>query len=165
MKQSLLEVAIVIGVLALPLPLASQDRPDFSGTWGLDATKSDPVTPPKPSIDGRPGPPPGSRPTMLRITQTTDTLTIDETNPKGVKRFTFRLDGSESTNWTGPIQMKSRVSWEDNKLVFSTTNSVEYDNFGNSREVYGLHDGSLIVERTLNRRDGTIVTSKWVFVK
>jgi hypothetical protein len=162
MKQRL---GIVIVGLVLTLPLASQERPDFSGTWRLDDAKSDPVSAPKPRADGRPGPPPGSRPTMLVVVQTADTLTIDETGPKGVRRFRFKLDGTESTNWTGPIQMKSRASWESDKLVFSTTNSVEYDNFGSSREVYSLRDGSLVVEKTLNRRDGTIITTKLVFVK
>jgi hypothetical protein len=165
MKQRCVGLGIVIAALALPLPLASQHRPDFSGTWRLDATKSDPPPMPKTSADGRPGSPPGPRPTMLVITQTPTTLVVDQTLATGVRRFTFKLDGTESVNWNGPIQMRSRASWEGDRLVFSTANSVEYDNFGNSKEVYSLRDGNLVVDKTLNRRDGTIITIKLVFVK
>jgi hypothetical protein len=165
MTQTFVAIGIVLAVLTLDDPLSSQTRPDLSGTWRLDETRSDPIPVTKLGPDGKPGPPPGSRPKMLVITQTSAMLTIDETSGKGMRRFTFKLDGTESMNWRGPIQMRSRSSWEGSKLVFSTTNFVEYDNFGNEKEVYSLQDGSLILERTLHRRDGTILTNMLVFVR
>ena len=55
------------------------------------------------------------------------------------------------------IQMKSRASWDGGKLIFSTTNSVEYDDFGSSTEVYSIDNGALVIDETRIRNDGGTV--------
>ena len=157
-------------LLACSLPPAlAQGKPDFSGLWKLDDAKSNPVSPSTPGSAGKPEnappspPPPTPRPSTLRIAQTGTTLTVDRAMAAGVERWTFQLDGSESTNWRGPIQMKSKASWEGVNLIFSTVNSVENKNIGNSTEVYRIENGALVIDETRVRNDGAIVKMKSVF--
>ena len=59
--------------------------------------------------------------------------------------------------------MKSRASWEGANLIFSTTNSVEYNQLGSSTEVYRIENGALVIDESLVRKDGAIVKMKSVF--
>jgi len=92
-------VVPLILCLSLTAGLA-QTRPDFSGKW----TRI-------PAAAGQPA-------EILTITQTRDTLTIDDAG----RRWVHKLDGSQSTDAT-PEPRVSTSSWEGDRLV--TTFPVE----------------------------------------
>jgi hypothetical protein len=86
-------VAPLILCLSLTAGLA-QTRPDFSGKW----TKIPAA--------------PGESVEILTITQTRDTLTVDDAG----RRWVHKLDGSESKNVTTEVQV-STSSWDGDTLV------------------------------------------------
>jgi opacity protein-like surface antigen len=121
MKRVLL-IALV-AALAMPYAAFAQAKPDFAGTWTLDAAKSDP--PPARGGGGagggggrgggRAGGGGGGRGGggPITITQTATEITIGNQ--------TYKLDGTETE-----VQMgrggaaKAKASWEGDKLVITT---------------------------------------------
>src|SRR3954468_15556406 len=102
--------------IVLPFTARAQTKPDFSGTWTLDASKSD-----APMGRGGRGGPPGP----MTITQTADTLT----QKRGEQTLTYKLDGSESANEVqgrGGVQtVKAKAHWEGSKLVIESTREIQ----------------------------------------
>jgi hypothetical protein len=67
----------------------------------------------------------GSGPTQtLVIKQDAETLTIEGSTDQGTQTNTYKLDGSESVNSTQRGQIKSKASWNGNKLVITSTGTV-----------------------------------------
>ena len=87
--------------------VAAQSTPNLSGTWTLDAAKSDP--PPAAPAGGRGR----GNPNQMVITQTPAEITI----ALGFNNnYIYNLDGSERTGPPGG-ETKSRIAWEGGKLV------------------------------------------------
>jgi hypothetical protein len=99
--------------LAVSLLLSQVRKPDFSGTWKTDPSKSTfkltPVkNPDHAAPDVPPPPPPAEQPPEV-IDQKDNSLKIGE--------LAFTLDGRENTNELGEgLLQKSKTHWEGSKL-------------------------------------------------
>jgi hypothetical protein len=115
MKRVLLTA--LVAAMVIPFPARAQMKPDFSGTWTMDAAKSDP--PPQ----GRGGG--GGGGGTLTIKQTGTELTVTSEGRQGPQTMTYKLDGSPSSNEVmgrgGAQTVKSTAKWEGSSLVIETT--------------------------------------------
>lgn len=124
------------------LAVRAQVVPDLTGTWTLDAARSDPAAA-QAGGRGRGGLPPN----QISITQTAADLTI----VRGNQAFVYALDGSETPGPPGG-ETKSTVAWQNGSLI--VTWKREY--FGGAqlgyvtstgRDTYALTGTVLTVER------------------
>jgi hypothetical protein len=157
---------------------ATQSLPDFSGSWKPEARSAPPPLTPRPQTPPAanapagplptPPPPPPPQTVGLAIVQTATELRVDRTVQLGdrtaVYKLVYKLDGSESVNQTGPIFGKTKASWEGSRLVLTTVHHADEKILGDSREVYSLEEGKLVIEGTRNMPVGRM-TSRDVFVK
>ena len=153
-------------VVAFAIAASAQKTPDFSGTWTLDASKSE--MPQRGGMGGgRMGG--GMGDMTVTITQTAAALTIDQKMGEMSRTITYKLDGSESTNaGMRGGEVKSTSKWDGDKLVTESTQTVNGPNGEmtiKSKEVRTLTaDGTMVVETTRETPRGTN-TSKLVFKK
>ena len=157
--------ALLLG-LALTLvggTATAQDHPDFSGTWKLNAIKSD-------AMRGRGGQMGAPRDIILTINQTADELNIEQEVGQNARKLTYYLDGRESTNaGMRGGESKSTAKWDGKKLVIETTATFEGQNGSmtmKSKEVRTLSDDgkTMTVTTTTESPRGTN-TRKTVFDK
>jgi hypothetical protein len=133
--------------VVLPFTARAQTKSDFSGTWTLEASKSD-------APGGRGGRGPQG---PVTIKQTAGEITIGTA--------TYKLDGSESLNQLqgrgGMVEAKSKAHWDGAKLVIETTRDIG-GNTVTSTETRSLSaDGKeMTVETSFNGN-----TRKTVFTK
>ena len=133
--------------VVLPFTARAQMKTDFSGTWTLDAAKSD-------APGGRGGRGPQG---PITIKQTASEIAIGQA--------TYKLDGTESVNQLqgrgGMVEAKSKAHWDGAKLVIETTRDIG-GNTVTSTETRSLSaDGKeMTVETTFNGN-----TRKAVFTK
>ncbi len=105
-------ILTVLTVSAFAASLVAQSKPNFSGTWKLNVSKS----------DFGPLPGPTSR---IDVIEHNDPVLKDSTSAEaaqGKQTFvsTYTTDGKEVVNKRGPQDIKSTVVWDGNKLVFNT---------------------------------------------
>jgi hypothetical protein len=157
--KHLLSLAALAALSSLLLSPAvhAQTRPDFSGSWTLDAARSDP---PLAGRGGR-GAGRGAGAAPLVVKQTDTEITIGPA--------TYRLDGSESVNAGrgrgGAQQVKSRARWDGARLVIESTREVQGFTV-TTREVRTLdaNGKDMIVETTIGTPRGD-QTLKQVFTR
>src|ERR1051326_5595180 len=103
--------------IVIPFTARAQSKPDFSGTWTMDAAKSDPAP------QGRGGGGGGGGPVTIKTTGTE--LAVTSEGRGGPQTMTYKLDGSESTNQVmgrgGAQEVKSKAKWDGSSLVIDTT--------------------------------------------
>ena len=156
MTKRLLLLALTIAVV-LPFPARAQGKPDFSGTWTLDPSKSDAP------MGRRGGAPAASEP--ITVAQNATQLTIR----RGEQSLVYKLDGSESTNQMpsrgGPQEVKSKAHWDGAKLVIETTRDFQGMTI-TQKEMRSLSaDGKeMIVEQSVQTPQGER-TTKQVYTK
>jgi hypothetical protein len=144
--RRLVLLAFAVAVV-LPFSARAQMKTDFSGTWTLDASKSD-------APGGRGGRGPQG---PVTIKQTATDIAIGSA--------TYKLDGSESVNQMqgrgGMMEAKSKTHWDGAKLVIETTRDMG-GNMVTSTETRSLSaDGKeMTVETSFNGN-----TRKAVFTK
>jgi hypothetical protein len=139
-------------MLLLPVSAKAQDaKPNFSGTWNLDVTKSDFAGAPAPDsivhvIE--------HKDPNLKITSTQKSQQGELTNTR-----TLTTDGKESVNkmrtMAGEQDVKSTTTWNGNKLA----NAFKLDIQGSAidiNETWELSDGGkvLSVARDINTPQG-----------
>ena len=129
---------IVAAVLAVTT-MAYAQKPDFSGTWTLEADASG---------GGGGGGRGGGLGQGGTIKQTADTLTVERTFGDNKVVSTYKLDGTESKNTMmgrGGQQMESvsTAKWDGSKLII--TSKVGENE---STQVYSLAGNVLTVETT-----------------
>ena len=125
MRRKMVLVIVTALALALPAVARAQSKPDFSGSWTLDQSKSDP-----PPMRGGGGGGGGGREGRGRggfgggaqtIRQSGNELSITSEGRGGPQTMTYKLDGSESTNKVmgrgGEMDAKSKARWDGSKLV------------------------------------------------
>lgn len=102
--------------LVLTLTLTAADKPNFSGSWKLNAAKS----------DFGPMPPPDKYDAVVEHAEPSIKIKTTTANQMGERtnETAFKTDGVETTVGEGPRAMKATVSWEGNALVFKTTRKV-----------------------------------------
>src|SRR5436190_21768498 len=117
MKRVLLTA--LVAAMVIPFPARAQGKPDFSGTWTMDAAKSDPAP------QGRGGGGGGMGGGTLTVKQTGTELTVTSEGRQGPQTMTYKLDGSPSSNEVmgrgGAQTVKSTAKWEGSSLVIETT--------------------------------------------
>jgi len=79
-------------------------------------------------------------------------------------KLVYRLDGTESVNQIGPIVSKSTVSWQDSMLAISSVNSIDDRPLGESKEIYRLDGGRLLIEHSRTTPAGTM-SGKSVYIR
>ena len=92
---------VLVAALLAP-PAHAQTRPDFSGTWTMDPTRSESA------MQGEP-----IGPVVIVIAQSDSELRMDITRKEGTTTVVYRLDGSESRIPGGT----SRSHWDGATLV------------------------------------------------
>ena len=97
-----LRAAVLIATLVPAFPAHAQGKPDFSGTWKMDPTRSE---------SAAQGEPVG--PVTLVIQQTANELRIETTRTQGSSTATYKLDGSETTLPAGT----ATTHWDGTTLV------------------------------------------------
>ena len=101
----------LLAAIVIPFPAAGQAKPDFSGTWTLDAARSE--TPP--GRGGRGGGGRGGGPVTIKQSPTEITIGM----------LTYKLDGSESVNQVqgrgGMQEVKGKAKFDGANLVIEST--------------------------------------------
>ncbi len=143
---------VVMAFLLLPLTVNGQGKPNFSGSWTLNASKSNM------GEGGQQGMRMGGGP--MTIKQDGTTMTVDqqftregETTTRSSK---YTLDGKESVNSTGRGESKSTATWsaDGKSLTVKTTRSFN-NNTMTTTEVWTLTSpNTLTVQATTPGRDG-----------
>jgi hypothetical protein len=141
-------LSTAITVLALIAPSAGQDpkdKPNFTGTWALDAARS---------VSAQSEDPAG--PVTLVIKQTDSELSIETRRGERSETLVYNLDGSETKKPpqdNGPFAWRAR--WKGPKLVTETHRSVNRTTVS-LEEVLSLNakQTELIVDRTLTVQHG-----------
>jgi hypothetical protein len=156
MKPQSKRASITSGLLAaitLSSTIATaQGRPDFSGLWRPVDSASTPLPPPQPG--GPPpqpgGPPPPPKTISTTISQSAIELKMDRRvgldGRETVHTFIYKLDGTESVNQMGPLLFRTKAAWDGAALVLISVVSAGGQPIGESRDVYRLENGDLIVE-------------------
>jgi hypothetical protein len=93
-------------------PASSGAKPNFSGTWKLDVSKSDfGVLPPA-----------NSRTVVIDHSEPVLKVAVSEDGAQGKQDFTlsYTTDGKEAVNNAGGLELKSILSWESSTLVDNT---------------------------------------------
>jgi hypothetical protein len=143
----------------------AQSVPNFSGKWVFVPAKSQ-GTPTVPRIFNTTGAPAKSNQLLIKQTPAALNVKIGEVDLK------YKLDGSE-----GNISADGRAgfpvgkaTWEGGKLIVTLIQEVfsaakaDYVKVP-LKEVYGVSNGVLTIERTMTHIDGTTDVQKLVYAK
>lgn len=135
---------------------AVQGKPDLSGTW-----TPDPIPPRVEPREGMPPPPP--RVLEVTIAQTDTSLKVTRRLEFGGRETlsvsTYKLDGTESVNQTGPLVYRATAAWDGSDLVITSKISADEKPLGSQKEIYRIEGGQLTVESTRQTPVGTMNTS------
>jgi len=107
--------AFLSSFAALAFAASLAAKPNFSGTWVLDVSKSD--------FGLLPGP--SSRTDVIEHNDPMLKDSVTQEGAQGAQNLTlnYTTDGKEATNEQGPMSVKSTLAWEgDNLVVNSKTN-------------------------------------------
>jgi hypothetical protein len=166
MRRAYATGGYLLALTLLASVTAAQTKPDFSGVWKpveSPGSASPPLPPPRP--DGPPPPPPPPKTVSTTIAQSATELKIDRRveieGRETVYTFVYNLDGTESVNQMGPLVFRTKATWDGMALALSSVISIDGKAFGESKDVYRLENGELIVETTRQTPAGTF-TSKGV---
>jgi len=104
-------------VVAFAASLLAQSKPNFSGTWKLNGSKS----------DFGPMPAPDSRTDVIDHNDPALKVATTAESAQGKQDFTsnYTTDGKEVTNKRGPQEVKSTVAWDADKLVVNSKLSFQ----------------------------------------
>jgi hypothetical protein len=177
--------ATIIGAMAIGV--LAQSRPDFSGTWEMDAERTRAENRARSAaasggsasggaISGggggtmnAVGAAGGGAPanTVVKVTQTASSLTIDRVSGQVWEKMVHKFDGTESTNVNGNSTMKMKSHWEGSKLVSEGTSETKLSDGSGSisatvKEVRWMEKpGAMVIEstRTVSNTAGLQVSS------
>jgi hypothetical protein len=105
-------IVAVLSVTAFATSMLAQSKPNYSGTWKLNVSKS--------SFD--PLPTPDSRTDVIVHNDPTIKINVDQKGGQGDMAATlnYTTDGKEATNQMGPREVKSTLNWEGSNLVINS---------------------------------------------
>jgi RNA recognition motif-containing protein len=105
----------------------------------------------------------------MTVTQTGDTLTIEQTMGDNKVTRTYKLDGTESVNKMvgrgGEVETKSTAKWDGAKLTITTKQAAPDGTVRESTQTWSLEGGNLVIDSTRTGREGTPVTAKVTYKK
>ena len=142
--------------IVIPFTARAQTKPDFSGTWTMDAAKSDPAP------HGRGG---GGGGGSQTIKQTAAELSVQTQGRQGPQTMTYKLDGSESSNEQmgrgGAVTVKSKAKWDGSKLVIESTRDMGGQSVTTTETRSLSADGKeMTVETSFNGNSRKVVYTK-----
>src|SRR5260370_23128374 len=144
-------------VTAFAASLAAQSKPNFSGTWKLNVSKS----------DFGPIPGPDSLTNVIEHNDPVLKVNASLEGPQGKQNFTinYTTDGKEVMNKQGPRDIKSTVLWQGSNVVVNSKFTLG-DNDVTVKSVWTLSaDGKTLTEnRHLAAQMGE-ADQKWVYEK
>jgi hypothetical protein len=102
----------VLGLAVFAVSAVAQGKPNFSGDWKLNVSKS----------DFGPMPPPSSSTAKVAHAEPEMKVQVKQVGDQGEMEFdaTYSTDGKETANTFGPMQAKSTAAWEGEVLVVTT---------------------------------------------
>ena len=151
-------VALALGVQAVAL---AQARPDFSGTWRLNVSKSAPnVAGNTPNI---------AFPSQIVVKQTPAEISVDSTSVRQQPvSAIYKLDGSKVTVQAPPgISETGEASIDGGHLVITSRRSFSSpagDIVNDFKEVWTVTGNTLTIEKT-RTQSGDSITEKAVYDK
>lgn len=165
--MKLARTGIIAAAVLAVASVAFAQKPDFSGTWTVDATAA-----PAAGAGGGGGGRAGGRGGMggpMVVKQTADTLTIETTRGETKTVAAYKLDGTESVNKMSmgrgenatEIETKSTAKWDGAKLVISTQRPGQDGAMMSQVQTWSLDGAALTIERP--GRDGAV--NKTVYKK
>ncbi len=169
MKRNLLGLVSLAVAFILIVPVmanAQSGKTNFSGTWTMNAEKSN-----LGNAGGGPGGGRGFGGGDFTANRMANTLTTERTmNFQGQENkitSKYTLDGKESVNSMGMGDSKSTAKWSaDGKSLTITTTRSFNGNDRTSTEVWTLKDAkTLAITSTRQNRDGEEVTTTRVYDK
>ena len=101
---------VLIAALVLTLSARAQGKPDFTGTWTMDHTRSESAVQNDPI-----------GPVTLVITQTPTEMRIETTRTQGSSTVTYKLDGSEIKIPGGT----AKSHWDGTMLVVEAVRDIQ----------------------------------------
>ncbi len=149
-RIAILALLTLSTAVVIPFTARAQSKPDFSGTWTMDAAKSDPAP------QGRGG---GGGGGTQTVKQTATELSVQTEGRQGPQTMTYKLDGSKSTNKVmgrgGEQTVESTAKWDGSSLVIETTRDMGGMSI-TTKEVRRLDNGGkdMIVETTAQTPNG-----------
>ena len=102
--------AVLVAALALPSTAHAQGKPDFSGTWTMDPSRSESAVQNEPI-----------GPVTLVISQSDGEVRIETTRTQGKSAVTYKLDGSEIKIPGGT----AKTHWDGSTLVTEAVRDVQ----------------------------------------
>jgi hypothetical protein len=136
---------LAFGLCIALLPAAAPPRPDFSGTWDMDASRSESAHQDVPI-----------GPVSLVIRQTAAEITI-ETRRSGdpPETLVFRLDGTEKKNIGSGVVINAKSRWDGPKLVMETEREINGATV-TTMQVFTMEAGGkeIVVRKTLTVQHG-----------
>jgi hypothetical protein len=108
-KQDGSTVAKAAPAAIVATPASAGPKPNFSGTWKLDVSKSDFGI----------LPPPNSRTDVIEHNDPVLKISVSQDGSDGKQSYTmnFTTDGKEATNTAGGLELKSILTWDGSNLV------------------------------------------------
>jgi len=156
-----LAIGVALVALASAAP-AAQTKPDFSGTWTFDDSRSPSFATSDPRVSVHAQPVLGE---AFTATQDDKTLTIKRAESQGT---VFALDGSPSHNMVPSgspgqpdVDTFSIVLWEGDKLVIA----IDSQGIHFTRSLQLQSDGALLVQQTAGTPGGAQTTVKSFYRK
>ncbi|HYM24028.1 MAG TPA: hypothetical protein VEU08_12505 [Vicinamibacterales bacterium] len=140
--------------IVIPFTARAQSKPDFSGTWTMDASKSDPAP------QGRRGGMGGGSQT---VKQTATEITIESQGRGGAQTMVYKLDGSKSMNKVmgrgGEQSVESTAKWDGSTLVIETTRDFGGQSV-TTKETRKMDGANMVVETSFNGNSRKVVYTK-----
>ncbi len=137
---------LVLLSLAVGL-VAAQAKPNLSGTWKVNVSKS----------DFGPVPAPDSQVSKITHEEPSLKMNVAETGQMGDMNYdlAYTTDGKESTNTVAGNEFKSKVGWEGDDLIIDTKGSFNGTDFTAKDHWTLAEDGkTLTVQRHLSTAMG-----------
>jgi hypothetical protein len=102
--------AVLVTALALPAAAHAQGKPNFSGTWTMDPSRSESAVQNEPI-----------GPVTIVISQTDGEVRIETTRAQGKSVVTYKLDGSEIKIPGGT----AKTHWDGSTLITEAVRDVQ----------------------------------------
>jgi len=139
MRRDVVVIALV-SFVSVAVTVSAQGKPDFSGTWVLEATSGDGA--------GRGGPIAAG--VQLMVKQDAKTLTMTRLQGDQTVTEVVNLDGSETRDTIqvagGPRERVLSARWEGSKLMIVGTLNVDGKTLQQIRAM-SMEGGNLVIEQ------------------
>ena len=163
-------MAGVTAVVLLAAGVFAQGKPNFAGTWTVDAEKTAAANPAPPAGGGgggggaRGGGGGGRGGGPMTITQDAASLTIARETQNGPVSTVYKLDGSEMTVTMGQGEAKVKAHAEGATIVVETTRDMG-GMMMTTKAVYSMEGDYLVVASTQPGRQGGEPTTRKTYYK